>query len=72
MDKKGDPVGIRFRSSIREAIQEIALLEDKSFSEIIDRDCKKFIWDYAFDHPHLREKFTRFDSNGQENGGSTE
>jgi len=71
MDKKLEPVGIRFNQSVREALQEIALLEDKTFSEMVDKACKKYIWDYAFDHPACREKFTRIDSNGQSNNGST-
>jgi len=71
MDKKGDPIGIRFKQSVREALQEIALLEDKTFSEIVEKASKKYIWDYAFDHPDFNPKFTRFDSNGQSNDGRT-
>lgn len=72
MAKKLDPIGVRFDGDIVEDFKEISLLEDRIFSFLIDKACRKFIWDYVFDHPTFAPKSRPLDRNGQDNNGRTQ
>ena len=72
MDKKLDPIGIRFNESIVEDLKEISLLEDRTFSFLIDKACRKLIWDYVFDHPSFNPKSRPLERNGQEKNSRTQ
>ncbi len=70
MDKRSEPKGYRFRNSVLDAIKEIALHEDKAFSQILDELLDEALFHRTYHYPFCK-KSTEENGNGQGNAGST-
>ncbi len=70
MDKRSEPIGVRFRNSVLDAIKNIALHEDKPFSEILDQLLDEALFHRTYKYPFCK-KCTEENGNGQGNAGST-
>ncbi len=70
MDKRTEPKGIRFRTSVFQAISNIAFQQDKTFSEIHDQLLDFALYHQAYLYPFCKEDTSK-NGNGQGNAGST-
>ena len=71
MDKRSDPIGIRLPLGLLDELKEIAMQEDRPFSEIVLHMLDKGVYDWHYKFPAHRSKFNESNGNGQENGGRT-
>ncbi len=70
MDKRTEPKRIRFRTSVFQAITNIAFQQDKTFSQIHDELLDFALYHRSYVFPFCKEDTSK-NGNGQENGSST-
>ncbi len=58
MDKKGNPVGVRFWNGLEDAIKEQAVIEGRSFIEMVNHLCDRGLHHSSYKFPFHKSKFT--------------
>jgi hypothetical protein len=69
MDKRGNPTPLRFWNGLEDAIHHQALIEGRSFAEMVNHLCDRGLYFSDYKFPFHKPKFISFSEEGEENNG---